>query len=89
MIKDNLNTSIIKKKLQPCINILKFLKNRDKWSISGTRDKASKIATVPAKTAQMKGLAIFLMTYVNVYRSIKTKSQRKNQITPERATETY
>ena len=26
--------------------------------------------------------------YVDVYRSVKTKSQRENQITPERATDT-
>ena len=40
------------------MQLTKFLKNRDKWSISGTRDKASKTGTVPAKTAQMEGLRI-------------------------------
>ena len=39
-----------------CMNILKCLKTRDKFSISGTRDKASKTGTVPSKIAQMEGL---------------------------------
>ena len=41
------------------------MKNRDKWLISGTRDKTSKTGTVPAKTAQMEGLVIvFFLVYL-------------------------